>query len=233
MITRAPGSAASISTRGLVPTHARHAQVHDHQVHPAAFAQIYLQGLFPAGPGEHLVAPAPQDARAYLAQCLLVVHQQDGLAALQTRARHGGRLQARAGELGEHRQIDPEGAAPARLAVAGDAPAVGLDDAVDRSQAQAGALAHVLGGEERLEDVLPGVLVHALARVGHLQHHMFPGPASRVFLLELPVQADQPGGDEQPGRRRAWRPWRCRPGSAAPVPGGQGRRSPGEGPGPG
>ena len=40
-----------------------------------------------------------------------------------------------------------------------------VDDAVHRGQPQAGALARLLGGEERLEDPLAGGLVHAAAGV--------------------------------------------------------------------
>ena len=62
------------------------------------------------------------------------------------------------------------GGAPARLADHGDVAPVLPDYAVDHGQAQAGALVHLLGGEEGLEDLLAGLLVHALAGVAHRQH---------------------------------------------------------------
>ena len=40
-----------------------------------------------------------------------------------------------------------------------------LDDPVDRGQPEAGALADLLGREERLEDMLAGLAVHADAGV--------------------------------------------------------------------
>ena len=42
-----------------------------------------------------------------------------------------------------------------------------FDDAVGRGQAQAGAFADILGGEERLENAFERALVHAHAGVGH------------------------------------------------------------------
>ena len=49
------------------------------------------------------------------------------------------------------------------FAVDPDVAAALLDDSVDGGQTQARALAALLGGEERLEDVLPRVRVHAVA----------------------------------------------------------------------
>jgi len=50
------------------------------------------------------------------------------------------------------REVDPELRAQAGLALHFDPALVLFDDAVDGGQAQAGALAHSLGGEERIED---------------------------------------------------------------------------------
>ena len=51
------------------------------------------------------------------------------------------------------RQVDLEGRSLARFAVDIDEAVVLLDDAVDRGQPQAGALAHFLGGEKRFEQM--------------------------------------------------------------------------------
>src|SRR6188768_4090913 len=58
------------------------------------------------------------------------------------------------------RQEDLEGGAAARRAVDGDVAAALLDDAVHHRQAEAGALAALLGGEERLEDAAADCIVH-------------------------------------------------------------------------
>ena len=51
------------------------------------------------------------------------------------------------------RKVEAEGRADARLAIDVNCPLVLLHDAVDHGQAEAGALAHLLGGEEGLEDM--------------------------------------------------------------------------------
>ena len=85
-------------------------------------------------------------------------------------------------------QVDLEGRALARLAVDVDEAVVLLDDAVDRGQPQAGAFAHLLGGEKRLEDVVQGLLVHAAAVVAHRQQHILagdkPGMVGAVGFVE-------------------------------------------------
>ncbi len=72
-------------------------------------------------------------------------------------------------------QVDRERRSLARLAVDVDEAVVLLDDAVDRGQPEAGALADVLGGEERLEEVGQRLLVHAAAVVAHGQQHVLAG----------------------------------------------------------
>ena len=59
---------------------------------------------------------------------------------------------------------DVEGAALADFAADFDPALVLLDNAIDGGQAQAGAFADFLGGEERLEDAGHGGGVHAAAR---------------------------------------------------------------------
>ena len=50
-----------------------------------------------------------------------------------------------------------------------DTAPVGADDLVRQSKAETGAFAGLLCGEERLEDVLHRLLVHAAAGVGDAQ----------------------------------------------------------------
>jgi len=47
-----------------------------------------------------------------------------------------------------------------------------LDEAVDHRKAEPGALAVDLGGEEGLEDTAADLVAHALAGVGHREHHV-------------------------------------------------------------
>ena len=73
------------------------------------------------------------------------------------------------------RQVDAEGRALADLAVGEDVAARLLDDAVDGGQAEAGALADILGGEERLEDLGHDLGRHAGAGVLDLDQHVLAG----------------------------------------------------------
>src|SRR6266446_4386224 len=69
-------------------------------------------------------------------------------------------------------QEDAEGRAPAWRGVRIDEAAGLLDDAVYRRKAEPGALADVLGREERIEDFIDDVGRNAGAGVGHLDQHI-------------------------------------------------------------
>src|SRR5882672_4900137 len=64
-----------------------------------------------------------------------------------------------------------------------------LNDAVDDGQPKSRSLSQLLGGVERLEDVLNSFRVHSLAQVGYsnLREPSGPGPGihSTVFVIEL------------------------------------------------
>ncbi len=76
-------------------------------------------------------------------------------------------------------KINLEDGALARLAVAGDEAAVALDDGQGGGQAQPGALAQLLGGEERLENPLLDFPGHSRPGVLHADDDIGPGLASR------------------------------------------------------
>ncbi len=106
--------------------------------------------------------------------------------------------------LGE-RQVDAEDGAAADLAFDRDVAAALLDDAVDHRQAEAGALARPLGGEEGLEDPRQHRRRHAGAGVGDRQHHVGAGrdlgPVGGVGGVDIGlVDLERRGG-----RRPAWR----------------------------
>src|SRR5947208_3070938 len=112
---------------------------------------------------------APDGATVSLAcaRRRFVVDDQD---ALPLAARNGRLLLfGRRHRAVDARQIDGEGAALADAARDVDRAARVGDDAVDQRQAEAGALADFLGGEERLEDARDGRLVHAAAAIGDRQ----------------------------------------------------------------
>ena len=78
----------------------------------------------------------------------------------------------------------------ARLAVDIDEAVVLLDDAVNRGQPQAGAFAHLLGGEKRLEQIVQGLMIHAAAVVADGQQHIIAGDKARVMGAVVLVESD-------------------------------------------
>ena len=123
---------------------------------------------------EHRIAARGERARGEGAHRLLVLDQQDRAAAGQVGGGLGdlllGRLVGVVGEVA--RQQDAERRALAGLAVAEHVAAGLLDDAVDHRQAEAGALADLLGGEERLEDLVLDLGRNAVAGVLDLDQHV-------------------------------------------------------------
>src|SRR5262249_10109707 len=98
----------------------------------------------------------------------LVLNQEDGFRAPGSATRPGPRPRGRAGPLAA-REIDLERRSAPRLTVHENEPAALLDDAVHRGQPQPGALAGLLGGEERLEQVGLDLLRHTATRVRERQ----------------------------------------------------------------
>ena len=144
------------------------------------------------GGGEHGVAGLVEDPSDDPAHGLLVFNHENSLSPgrpvrnrRQTDAGHGcaGRDLAR--------QIDPECGSLAGLAVDPDVAAALLDDAVHRGQPQAGSLALLLGGEERLEDPRLRDSVHAEAGVADGEVDVRPGlhahVAGRMLFVEIHV----------------------------------------------
>src|SRR5271157_2886231 len=83
------------------------------------------------------------------------------------------RLPRRAGH-GEGK-LEPERGAAARPVRDFDGAAMLLNDTVSHREAEAGALAHSLGGEERIVDAVHVLGGDAMSRIGHF------GPGSRAF----------------------------------------------------
>src|SRR5205807_3236820 len=95
-----------------------------------------------------------------------------------------------------------EGSAASRLAGNGDVAAALLHDAVDGSQAEAGAAAFALGREERLEDALHRLAVHPAAGVAHVQHDVGARLDDAYPADGRLVDADVAGGDPQASAAR-------------------------------
>ena len=146
---------------------------------------------------QHGVAQRGEHGGGHLQDQGLVLDQEDGLSAARHRLRrssHGARREAAV----VSGQVDAEHRPPVRPAVDLDAAAVQADDAVDRGQPQTGALAQLLGGEERFEQVGEGVVVHAAAGVAHRQAHVAARRDLRVTEAVGLVEGDRGGLDGDP-----------------------------------
>jgi hypothetical protein len=117
-----------------------------------------------------------QDSKAAVLQQLprnpqhqfVVLDQQDHLAVAARRLGLGFDRQGGSDFVFGAGQLDFEGRAAMRLAMDPDAPACLLRDPVHGSEAQAGALAYLLGGEERMENVRKRGRIVLTARTGGL-----------------------------------------------------------------
>src|ERR1022692_958322 len=115
--------------------------------------------------GNHAVAARFQHRRHQMADVLIVVHYEDGFAAVLCQDRSGDFPFGRRRQAGRARQVDGKRAAPAGLAGYLDVSSALLDDAVNGGESKAGAVADFLSGEEWLEDMALGFLVHALTGI--------------------------------------------------------------------
>ena len=97
------------------------------------------------------------------------------------------------------RKVDGEPRAKAGLAVGEDEPARLLDEAVDRRKPEPGALALLLGGEERLEDLAQVLGRDAAAVVlDHERGIIARGHDVGAAMLEIARDRDPAGGDRDP-----------------------------------
>ena len=179
--------------------HAGHDHVGDQQIDPLAGGAGDAQGVLGRMGGEHVVAQRFEDALGRAQDDFLVFDQQDGFVRARRRIGRrrdgGGRCVFRQILPG---QEDLERAALARLAFHADVAAVLLGGAVDGGQAEAGALADGLGGEEGLENVRDDFRLHAAAVVAHGQHgvaagRQFAGGRAGGDAFRAGFQGDAPG----------------------------------------
>ena len=121
---------------------------------------------------QHVVAQAAQHVDHRVLHGRIVFHHEDGLAAAQHGARQArwrfGQLFQRTGQVNFKRR------AGTGRAVHLDVARALADEAVGHGQAQARTLAFALGGEERFENLVDHVALHAMARVGDGQQHVLP-----------------------------------------------------------
>ena len=146
---------------------------------------------------EHLVAVGLEHQPDQVADAVVVLDDHDRLgAALAVPARSPAR--PRPPSAAADRQVDLERRAAAGLAVDVDPAAALLDDAEHRREAEPGAGAGALGGEERLEQVLGDLLVHPVPGVADREQDVRAGdPLVAVRGDLLGVDLDVRGLDRQ------------------------------------
>src|SRR2546428_11166913 len=103
---------------------------------------------------EHRVAVGLENISRELPDCLLVLHQQNGLTALGHVSQQSARLHG-VGRTVNARQVDFERRALTELAVDADVATALLHDSVDGRQTQPCPLAGPLAGEEGFEGSPP------------------------------------------------------------------------------
>src|SRR6185369_95817 len=85
-------------------------------------------------------------------------------------------------------QVDGKGGTQTGFAVNVDEAFVLLDDAKYRGEPQTGTLPGPFGGEERLEDAVQRLFVHAATVVAHRQPHVFARRDLRVVVAVILVE---------------------------------------------
>jgi hypothetical protein len=156
----------------------------------------FMQPLFAVRGENHFVAEVGESFESEFAQAGMIFDNENGLDATANRLgvldwfdrfgreRCGGKVCAKC-------------SSDTQFAVHMREPAVLPDDAVNRGEAETGALAQLLGGEERLENAVDGGRVHTRSRVGDRKHHVVAGAGERLVGTVFRVEDDKRGLDEQ------------------------------------
>ena len=142
--------------------HAGHDDVGDEDVERAAELARAAMRLGAVADRDDVVAGPLEEPGGHVADGRLVLDDQDRADADRARSPDRGFVDVDRGV--DAREVELERGAVPGLGVEPDVAAGLVDDPVDRGQPEAGALALLLGREERLEDVLARVAVHADAR---------------------------------------------------------------------
>ena len=152
--------------------------------------------------GQHLIAVRAQDVADELAHVAVVFDQEHRLGAARAGVLVEREAAGRSRRRVDARQEDAEGGALADGAVDDDLPARLRDDAVHRRQPEAGALARLLGREERLEDARARRVVDARAGVAHREHDPAADWHAGVVRRGRVLDVDVLGGDGEHAARR-------------------------------
>ncbi len=161
--------------RELEAGDARHGVVGQHGVVAPRIGGERAPRLDRVGFERDLEPPVGKEVAHQLEHEVLVVHAQDAAAELTPPGAVAGPL-GRSHRLAVRgREGDAETRARPRRALDEHMPAVLVNDAVDHGKAHAAALAHFLGGEERLEHALHHLGRDAGAGVAHRDFDEFAG----------------------------------------------------------
>ena len=202
--------------------HLRHHHVRHHEIDLAVVPLELLQRLDAIAGFDHRVAARGQAAGVERAQPLLVLDQQDGAVAgeigrrgalhivgRRDRAGHGGRrrfgklrrLDVSAPGMWRGRKMRKIVPLPSSELDIDEAAGL-LDDAVDRRQAEAGALADILGREERLENLVHDVGAMPVPVSFDLDQHVIAERQTLVLVAGAFVRGDVGGAQREPAAVR-------------------------------
>lgn len=138
-----------------------------------------------------------QGAHGDLAHHVLVLDEEDGFRAVHTDLVVFGWPWLLDVEPFDARKVDPERRALVLGALHGDRTAVLLGDPVGGREAETAALSDLLGGEERLEDTVLRLLVHAGSGIRDRQDRVGSGPFDAKPLGSGGIEMDRIRGDRQ------------------------------------
>ena len=180
----------------------RHDHVREEQLHVAAGLAPHVQCLDAVVRLQHAIAKAPQAAAHHRAHRRLILHQQHRCGCSHRRS-HGVRL-GRRGHAVQRREEDAKRASLAWLAHHLDPAPMLCDESMHGSKPESSALAHVLRGEERLEEMFQGLRCHAGAGVRNLQQRKAAGLCFTQLRNRVAVTRYDAGTyrERAPGRHR-------------------------------
>ncbi len=152
-----------------------------------------IQGLFSAIGHQGIIAQLGQHGLAHITDHFFVIDQKDCFGSPDQFTFDGN---LREGVFIAQRQMKIKGGTDADFTIYHGKTVVIVNDAVNRSQAQAGPAPLLFGGEKGVEYPLPGGLVHADTGVRHRQLDIPPG-CDVVRLAVRLVQVDNLGRQVQ------------------------------------
>ena len=186
-MTGISGSQAADAGVGFGAIHLGKHHIKKQQIDLVAMVFEFTNGGFAIVGSDDRVAETFESLAREIAQAFVVLGDEDQFRAAAHRLDILGHLLDFPGSNSQ-RKIHTEGSADIDLAIDVQEATMLANDAVDGGEAQAGAFADILGGEEGLEDAIEGGRVHSGSGVGDGEHGVAAGlgmlVSRKVDLIE-------------------------------------------------